>query len=159
MKPKKPEKNQKKSSQKIPGLPKNAQVKVIEITPKHFLIILVVAVLLWSLYKSLGSFSSEEVTYNDILLIFFFMSRMGGGGMGGPMAFIKSRANVYDPEMDEKWHLLMWHGSDEEKLILIEVVDFLKNPNEVQRPRCEDPSWYPPPMGLLELVRRFLLVL
>jgi ATP-dependent Zn protease len=27
---------------------------------------------------------------------------MGPGGAGGAMQFIKSRAKVYDPEMDEK---------------------------------------------------------
>lgn len=63
-----------------------------------------------------------------VVLIFFLMNRMGGGGMGGPMAFIKSRAKVYDPEMDEKVTFADVAGSDEEKSDLIEIVDFLKNP-------------------------------
>jgi cell division protease FtsH len=63
-----------------------------------------------------------------VLLIFFFMGRMGGGGMGGPMAFIRSRARMYDPEMDEKVTFADVAGSDEEKSDLIEIVDFLKNP-------------------------------
>ena len=37
-----------------------------------------------------------------VFLLIFLMSRMGGGGMGGPMAFIKSRAKVYDPDIDEQ---------------------------------------------------------
>jgi cell division protease FtsH len=48
--------------------------------------------------------------------------------MGGPMAFIKSRAKVYDPEMDEKVTFADVAGSDEEKSDLVEIVDFLKNP-------------------------------
>lgn len=58
------------------------------------------------------------------------MSRMGGGGMGGPMAFIKSRAKVYDPDVDEQVTFADVAGSDEEKSDLEEVVDFLKNPSK-----------------------------
>lgn len=58
------------------------------------------------------------------------MSRMGGGGMGGPMAFIRSRARVYDPETDEKITFAQVAGADEEKSDLEEVVDFLKNPKK-----------------------------
>jgi cell division protease FtsH len=50
-----------------------------------------------------------------VVLIFFLMGRMGGGGMGGPMAFIRSRARVYDPELDEKVTFADVAGSDEEK--------------------------------------------
>jgi cell division protease FtsH len=53
---------------------------------------------------------------------------MSGGGMGGPMAFIKSRAKMYDPELDEVVTFADVAGSDEEKSDLEEVVDFLKNP-------------------------------
>lgn len=63
-------------------------------------------------------------------LLFFLMNRMGGGGMGGPMAFIKSRAKVYDPEIDEQVTFADVAGSDEEKSDLEEVVDFLKNPGK-----------------------------
>jgi cell division protease FtsH len=58
----------------------------------------------------------------------FVMGRMGGGGMGGPMQFIKSRAKMYDPELDEKVTFADVAGSDEEKADLVEIVDFLKNP-------------------------------
>lgn len=53
---------------------------------------------------------------------------MGGGGMGSPMAFIKSRAKMYDPELDEKVTFADVAGSEEEKADLVEIVDFLKNP-------------------------------
>lgn len=58
------------------------------------------------------------------------MSRMSGGGAGGPMAFIKSRAKVYDPETDEQVTFADVAGSEEEKSDLEEVVDFLKNPSK-----------------------------
>lgn len=48
--------------------------------------------------------------------------------MGGPMAFIRSRARIYDPETDEKVTFDDVAGSEEEKADLEEVVDFLKNP-------------------------------
>lgn len=44
------------------------------------------------------------------------------------MAFIRSRARVYDPEADEKITFADVAGSEEEKEDLAEVVDFLKNP-------------------------------
>ncbi len=65
-----------------------------------------------------------------IVLLFFIMGRMGGGGMGNPMSFIKSRARMYDPEMDEKVTFENVAGADEEKEDLIEIVDFLKNPQK-----------------------------
>lgn len=62
-----------------------------------------------------------------VVMIFWLMGRMGGG-MGGPMAFIRSRARVYDPDLDEKVTFDDVAGSDEEKADLVEIVDFLKNP-------------------------------
>lgn len=64
-----------------------------------------------------------------IIFLFFIMGRMGGG-MGGPMAFIRSRARVYDPLLDEKVTFADVAGCDEEKADLIEIVDFLKNPQK-----------------------------
>ncbi|MBP6981562.1 ATP-dependent zinc metalloprotease FtsH [Candidatus Gracilibacteria bacterium] len=80
-----------------------------------------------------GTILSESIpsllgTILFIGFLIFMMSRMGGGGMGGPMAFIKSRARIYDPEMDEKVTFADVAGSDEEKSDLVEIVDFLKNP-------------------------------
>lgn len=65
-----------------------------------------------------------------VIIFFWFLSRMSGGGMGGPMAFIKSRAKIYDPEMDEKVTFQDVAGSDEEKADLVEIVDFLKSPQK-----------------------------
>ena len=50
--------------------------------------------------------------------------------MGGPMAFIRSRAKIYDPLLDEKVTFADVAGCDEEKSDLIEIVDFLKNPQK-----------------------------
>ena len=44
------------------------------------------------------------------------------------MQFIKSRAKMYDPELDEKVTFADVAGSEEEKADLVEIVDFLKNP-------------------------------
>jgi cell division protease FtsH len=65
-----------------------------------------------------------------IIFLFFMMTRMGGGGMGSPMAFIKSRARMYDPENDEQVTFADVAGADEEKADLIEIVDFLKSPQK-----------------------------
>lgn len=211
---------------KIPGLPKDANVKVIEITPRTFLLPLLLVALGWAIYSTWTGYTGENITYNDkvgineiqtryqsgsyeeivisgnkieakkpktsnvvngvevasrevdritlpdnleitdigladstnptkvtienidfsrafwdivpsllgtvlfIFLLFFLMSRMGGGGMGGPMAFIRSRARVYDPETDEKITFEDVAGAEEEKADLEEVVDFLKNPKK-----------------------------
>ncbi len=219
-------KNPKKSTPKKPiiRLPKDAQVKIIEITPRTFLYPLLAIALIWALYTLWSQSGTETITYNDnigvneirsnyqsgsyeeivisgnqiqwrkqaianivwgksltkrsidrttlpanvsitdiglsnptnptkvtiennnlanafweflpslgltlitILGIIFLMSRMGGGGMGNPMQFIKSRAKMYDPELDEVVTFADVAGSDEEKADLEEVVDFLKNP-------------------------------
>ncbi|MBC7503539.1 ATP-dependent zinc metalloprotease FtsH [Candidatus Gracilibacteria bacterium] len=71
---------------------------------------------------------SVALTILFVLLMLFLMARMGGGGMGNPMQFIKSRAKMYDPELDEKVTFADVAGSEEEKADLEEVVDFLKNP-------------------------------
>ncbi len=71
---------------------------------------------------------SLAITVLTIAILIFLMGRMGGGGMGSPMAFIKSRAKMYDPELDEKVTFADVAGSEEEKADLEEVVDFLKNP-------------------------------
>lgn len=59
----------------------------------------------------------------------FVASRMGGGG-ANPMAFIKSRARVYDPLAKDKVTFADVAGSIEEKEDLAEVVDFLKSPKK-----------------------------
>ncbi len=64
---KKPIKTPKKIPPKVPGLPKNATVKVIEITPKTFLIPLLVFTILWSLYRTFTGYMGENITYNDTI--------------------------------------------------------------------------------------------
>lgn len=66
-----------------------------------------------------------------ILLIVGFIIVLGklGGGANGPMAFIKSRAKIYEPGKD-KITFNDVAGSVEEKEDLAEVVDFLKNPKK-----------------------------
>lgn len=53
--------------------------------------------------------------------------------MGGAMSFIRSRAKVYDPEGKDKVTFADVAGSDEEKEDLVEVVDFLKNPEKYKK--------------------------
>lgn len=64
-----------------------------------------------------------------IVVLIFLFGRMSGG-TNGPMAFIKSRARMYDPEKDEKVVFADVAGAEEEKEDLMEVVDFLKNPKK-----------------------------
>jgi len=61
-------------------------------------------------------------------LFVFFFGKMGGGS-NGPMAFIKSRARIYEPTNDRVTFKDV-AGSEEEKEELVEVVDFLKNPKK-----------------------------
>lgn len=63
-----------------------------------------------------------------VVVFIVFMGRMGGGA-NGPMAFIKSRAKIYEPGKDKVMFADV-AGSVEEKEDLAEVVDFLKNPKK-----------------------------
>jgi cell division protease FtsH len=215
----------KPAQKKLPlNIPKDAKVKIIEITPRTIIIPLLVFSLIWALLTLWNQNSSEKITYNDkiwlneirqnyqsgayeeivisghevegrkqwiknnvgwkeitkrnidrtnlptnvaitdigfsdptnptkvtiknndwsnafwdfipsiiltilfVVLMIFVMGRMGWGGMWGPMQFIKSRAKMYDPELDEKVTFADVAGSEEEKSDLVEIVDFLKNP-------------------------------
>lgn len=66
---KKPNKNDKpqKKIPNIPGLPKDANVKVIEITPKTFLVPLFFLVFAWAIYSTWTGYTSEKVAYNDTI--------------------------------------------------------------------------------------------
>lgn len=65
-----------------------------------------------------------------LFIIIFIFQRMSSQ-TGGPMAFIKSRAKVYD-KGKQKITFADVAGSQEEKEDLMEFVDFLKNPSRYQ---------------------------
>ena len=62
-----PKKSKKIISRKAPHIriPKDAQVKIIEITPRSFLIPMIVLALIWALYSMWSSRAGEETVYND----------------------------------------------------------------------------------------------
>lgn len=63
MAPKKP--LPKKTPTRIPRIPKDAQVKVIEIGPRTFIIPLLAIALGWALWTIWSQNSNETITYND----------------------------------------------------------------------------------------------
>lgn len=60
-------KNPKKTTPKKPivRLPKDTQVKIIEITPRTFLFPLLAIALIWALYTLYMQSGTETITYND----------------------------------------------------------------------------------------------
>lgn len=61
-----PKKIKKPITKKSPiHLPKNTQVKIIEITPRSFLLPLLICALIWALYTLWLSQSRETIVYND----------------------------------------------------------------------------------------------
>ncbi|MAR57078.1 MAG: cell division protein FtsH [Rickettsiales bacterium] len=64
--------------------------------------------------------------------IFFMRQMQGGGGRGGAMGFGKSRARMLT-EMSEKVTFENVAGVDEAKEELVEIVDFLKDPQKFQK--------------------------
>ena len=51
---------------KLPiNIPKDAKVKIIEITPRTFIVPLLVFALIWALVTLWNQNSSEKITYND----------------------------------------------------------------------------------------------
>ena len=62
---KKPIKKTDKKTPKIPGLPKDANVKVIEITPMKLLFPIAIIALLWSVYSFWATSTGEKITYHD----------------------------------------------------------------------------------------------
>jgi cell division protease FtsH len=62
------------------------------------------------------------------VVFFYFMRRMGQGPAGGPLAFLKSRTRLYDRARQEPVGFLDVAGVDEAKDELVEVVDFLRQP-------------------------------
>lgn len=54
-----------KSTQKLPKLPANAKVKVIQINPKNIFTLLLVVALAWMVYSSWIGRNGETIQYND----------------------------------------------------------------------------------------------
>ncbi len=65
-----------------------------------------------------------------VLIYSFVMRRMGK--QGSPLTFGKSKVKIYDQAQDEKVTFEDVAGVDEAEAELIEVVDFLKNPEKYQ---------------------------
>lgn len=85
-------------------------------------------------YESTGEFSTWIWGFGPVLLLigfwFFFMKRMGNGGMGGGGIFSvgKSRAMLFDKENSTKVTFEDVAGLAEAKVEIAEIVDFLKSP-------------------------------
>jgi len=61
---------------------------------------------------------------------FFLMRRLQGGGRGGPLSIGKNKARIYDATKASKVTFEDVAGVDEAEAELVEVVDFLKNPQK-----------------------------
>jgi cell division protease FtsH len=61
---------------------------------------------------------------------FFLMRRLQGGGRGGPLSIGKNKAVIYDATQHGRVTFEDVAGVDEAEAELVEVVDFLKNPQK-----------------------------
>ncbi len=62
-------------------------------------------------------------------LFFFALRRMGQASTGGPLAFLKSRTRLYDRSKQDPVRFSNVAGVDEAKDELVEIVDFLRQPD------------------------------
>jgi ATP-dependent Zn protease len=76
------------------------------------------------------SLASIISTLAFLAIAIFLFSRISIGGPGGPMGFGRSKAKMYDPDADDKVTFVDVAGAEEEKEDLMEIVDFLKNPDK-----------------------------
>ncbi|HYT10200.1 MAG TPA: ATP-dependent zinc metalloprotease FtsH [Mycobacteriales bacterium] len=67
------------------------------------------------------------------LLVWFFRRSAAGGGLGGLGGIGRSRARRYEPESGPRTTFADVAGIDEVKAELMEVVDFLRNPDRYRR--------------------------
>jgi cell division protease FtsH len=67
------------------------------------------------------------------LLVWFFRRAAAGGGLGGLGGIGRSRARRYEPETGPRTTFADVAGIDEVKAELMEVVDFLRNPDKYRR--------------------------
>lgn len=91
-----------------------------------------------------------------VAVAFFLLSRMAWWS-NWPMAFIKSRARLYNPWEWDKITFKDVAWAEEEKEELVEVVDFLKNPKKYKDLWAKIPRWVlmvgPPGTGKTLLAR------
>jgi len=95
------------------GEPITTKVEVKDLTGKQFWMDILPTILLFVLF---------------IVVAIFIIGRMGGMA-NGAMNFGRSRAKLYDKESDKVLFTDV-AGAQEEKVELMEVVDFLKNPKK-----------------------------
>lgn len=92
-----------------------------------------------------------------MVIIFILIFGKMAWGWNGPMAFIKSRARLYNPWEWDKITFKDVAWAEEEKDELIEVVDFLKNPKKYRDLWAKIPRWVlmvgPPGTGKTLLAR------
>ncbi len=91
-----------------------------------------------------------------VVLLFFLFWKISWWN-SGPMAFIRSRARVYEPEESKKVTFSDVAWAEEEKEDLWEIVDFLKNPKKYKDLWAKIPRWillqWPPGTGKTLLAR------
>lgn len=75
------------------------------------------------------------------VIIFIFLFWKMSWGANWPMAFIKSRARLYNPWEGDKITFKDVAWAEEEKEELVEVVDFLKNPKKYKDLWAKIPRW------------------
>lgn len=86
-----------------------------------------------------NSFFSFLITFGPAILIIGFYvwmfrkARQGAGGMGGFMGIGSSKAKRFDKEKEKKVTFQDVAGIDEAENELVEIVDFLKNPQKYTR--------------------------
>ncbi|EKE27773.1 MAG: hypothetical protein ACD_3C00154G0016 [uncultured bacterium (gcode 4)] len=107
--------------------------------------------------KFWSDFAPTIISIIFIVILFIFLFWRMSGGANWPMAFIKSRAKLYNPWEENKITFADVAWAEEEKEELVEVVDFLKNPKKYKDLWAKIPRWVlmvgPPGTGKTLLAR------
>lgn len=92
-----------------------------------------------------------------VVIVFIMLFGKMAWWANWPMAFIKSRAKLYNPWEDDKLTFKDVAWAEEEKEELVEIVDFLKNPKKYKDLGAKIPRWvlmvWPPWTGKTLLAR------